>query len=83
MAATSIRIGSSHLAPALCASDEFQWTSSLGAGAACAPAEILPAVASAPEKESRRFLLGLPCTHCGAYSASDEERCPVCQRPRR
>jgi len=31
-----------------------------------------------PSVASDHFLLGLPCRNCGAYYASDQERCPVC-----
>ena len=35
-----------------------------------------------PSAASDHFLLGLPCRTCGAYYASDQERCPVCKASR-
>lgn len=41
---------------------------------------------AAGEQESERApgprLIGLPCTHCGAYFFSDEARCPRCKTAR-
>jgi hypothetical protein len=40
-------------------------------------------IAPAPKRGPRRMLLGLPCTKCGVYFASDESHCPGCRLPQK